>query len=91
MMAVRVVKKHGQVLLGRVISANAELLSLMLVGNHVVEIPRKRMSIVRPGWMPGEGSFQALMLLPMHRFHQLPDGGVKQDWGTIAPKPAILR
>jgi putative heme-binding domain-containing protein len=40
MMAVRITKKDGQVLMGRVASANESQLSLMLVGNKVVQIPR---------------------------------------------------
>jgi putative heme-binding domain-containing protein len=40
MMALRVTKKDGQVLIGRVVSANEDQISLMLVGNHVVQIPR---------------------------------------------------
>jgi putative heme-binding domain-containing protein len=42
MMALRVTKKDGQVLLGRVVHANEKHLSLMLVGNHVVQIPREQ-------------------------------------------------
>jgi putative heme-binding domain-containing protein len=40
MMAVRVFRKDGQVLLGRVINASEKELSMMLVGNHVVTVPR---------------------------------------------------
>ena len=40
MMAQRVIKKDGQVLIGRVVNANESQISMMLVGNHVVEIQR---------------------------------------------------
>lgn len=40
MMAVRVTKKNGQVLSGRVVGANENRLSLMLIGNNVIDIPR---------------------------------------------------
>ena len=39
-MAVRVTKKDDQVLIGRVINSNEKEISLMLVGNSVVQIPR---------------------------------------------------
>ena len=39
-MAVRVTKKDGQVLIGRVVNSNEKEISLMLVGNSVVQIPR---------------------------------------------------
>lgn len=41
MMALRVIKKDGKVLIGRVVNANEDQISLMMVGNHVAEIPRK--------------------------------------------------
>jgi putative heme-binding domain-containing protein len=37
----RVVTKDGKVYLGRVVNANENQLSVMLVGNNVIEIPRK--------------------------------------------------
>ena len=40
MMAVRVTKKDDQVLIGRVVNSNEKEISLMLVGNSVVQIPR---------------------------------------------------
>jgi putative heme-binding domain-containing protein len=40
MMAVRVTKKDGQVLVGRVVNASEKEIALMLVGNHVVQIQR---------------------------------------------------
>ena len=40
MMAVRVVKKNGQVILGRTVSADENYLTVMVVGNHVVSIAR---------------------------------------------------
>ncbi|AHM59633.1 hypothetical protein D770_06850 [Flammeovirgaceae bacterium 311] len=40
MMALRVTQKNGNVVLGRVVHANDDEISLMLVGNHVVQIPR---------------------------------------------------
>lgn len=40
MMALRVLKKNGQVLLGRMVSSDDKQISLMLVGNQVVQIPR---------------------------------------------------
>ncbi len=40
MMAIRVTKKDGQVVMGRVVNADENQLSLMVVGNHVVVIPR---------------------------------------------------
>ena len=40
MMAVRITKKDNQVLIGRVINSNEKEISLMLIGNSVVQIPR---------------------------------------------------
>ena len=40
MMAVRVTKKDDQVLIGRVVNSNEKEISLMLIGNSVVQIPR---------------------------------------------------
>lgn len=40
MMAVRIIKKDGKVLIGRVVSSDEEKLSLIMVGNHIVQIPR---------------------------------------------------
>ena len=40
MMAVRIIKKDGQHLIGRVVNASEDRISLMLVGNNVVEINR---------------------------------------------------
>jgi putative heme-binding domain-containing protein len=40
MMAVRVIKNDGQVLIGRVVNATEKQISLMLVGNNVVQIQR---------------------------------------------------
>ncbi|WP_237144573.1 DUF7133 domain-containing protein [Pontibacter pamirensis] len=40
MMAVRVTKKNGQVMSGRVVGSNENLISLMLIGNSIIEIPR---------------------------------------------------
>lgn len=40
MMGQRIVKKDGQVLLGRVVSSGEQELSVMLVGNMVVQVPR---------------------------------------------------
>ena len=40
MMAVRVFKTNGQTMLGRVVNAGEKTISLMLIGNQVVEIPR---------------------------------------------------
>ncbi|MEX2230641.1 MAG: c-type cytochrome [Cyclobacteriaceae bacterium] len=40
MMAMRVIKKDGQVLIGRVVNADQEQISLMIVGNHIVKVPR---------------------------------------------------
>ncbi|WP_377478993.1 DUF7133 domain-containing protein [Pontibacter toksunensis] len=39
MMALRVIKKNGQTMSGRVVGSNENQLSLMLIGNHVIEIP----------------------------------------------------
>jgi putative heme-binding domain-containing protein len=39
-MAVKILKKDGQVLIGRVVNANEKQISLMLVGNSVVDIQR---------------------------------------------------
>jgi putative heme-binding domain-containing protein len=44
MMAVRVTKKDGQVMLGRVITSDPNEISMMLVGNHVVSIKREEIS-----------------------------------------------
>jgi putative heme-binding domain-containing protein len=41
MIAQRVTKKDGQILIGRVVNSDANRISLMLVGNHVVDIMRK--------------------------------------------------
>jgi putative heme-binding domain-containing protein len=38
--AVRITKTNGQVLLGRVINSNEQQVSLMLIGNKVISIPR---------------------------------------------------
>lgn len=38
--AIRITKTNGQVLLGRVVNANEKEISLMLIGNQVVTIPR---------------------------------------------------
>ena len=40
MMAVKITKDDGQVLLGRVINADENLVSLMVVGNFVLDVPR---------------------------------------------------
>lgn len=40
LMALRVIKKDGQVLIGRVVNASENQISLILVGNSVVQIPR---------------------------------------------------
>jgi putative heme-binding domain-containing protein len=40
MMAVRIIKTDGKVLSGRVVNSSEREISLMLVGNHVVTIPR---------------------------------------------------
>lgn len=40
MMAVRITKKDGQVVMGRIVSADEKQLSLMAVGNHIVTIER---------------------------------------------------
>ncbi|HLO83108.1 MAG TPA: PQQ-dependent sugar dehydrogenase [Chitinophagaceae bacterium] len=40
MVAMRVTKKNGQVLLGRVVNADGDNISLMLIGNQVVQIPK---------------------------------------------------
>lgn len=44
MMAVRVIKKDGQMMIGRVVNANDKELSLMLVGNHVVKVARSEIA-----------------------------------------------
>jgi putative heme-binding domain-containing protein len=41
MMGVRITKKDGQQFLGRIVTANEDELSLMLVGNQVISIARK--------------------------------------------------
>ncbi len=41
MMALRVIKKNGQVVIGRVVNADEKHLSLMLIGNHTVKIPQE--------------------------------------------------
>jgi putative heme-binding domain-containing protein len=40
----RITKKDGQVLLGRAVNANEKEISLMLIGNSVVRIPRKEIA-----------------------------------------------
>ena len=42
MMAVRIIKKDGKVLIGRIVSSDEEKLSLIMVGNHTVQIPRNQ-------------------------------------------------
>lgn len=42
--ATRITKKNGQVLLGRVVNAGDDQISLMLVGNQVVSVPRNEIS-----------------------------------------------
>lgn len=44
MIAQRVIKKDGQVLMGRVVHADEQQVSLMLIGNQVVQVPRKEIS-----------------------------------------------
>ena len=39
-MAVRITKNDNQVLIGRVLNSNEKEISLMLVGNSIVQIPR---------------------------------------------------
>ena len=39
--AVRITKTDGQILLGRIVNSNEQEVSLMLIGNKVVNIPRK--------------------------------------------------
>ncbi|MFD2573069.1 c-type cytochrome [Spirosoma soli] len=41
MMAVRVTKKDGTVLIGRVVNSNEHYISLMLIGNQIVQLPRQ--------------------------------------------------
>jgi len=43
---VRITKKDGQVLLGRVVNADTEKLSFMLVGNQTVTVPRNDIAIM---------------------------------------------
>jgi putative heme-binding domain-containing protein len=40
MMGVRIVTTDGKVLVGRVVNSGEKEISLMLVGNHVITIPR---------------------------------------------------
>ncbi len=40
MIAQRIIKKDGQVMIGRVVTADEKEISLMLVGNQVIKIPR---------------------------------------------------
>jgi putative heme-binding domain-containing protein len=42
--AVRITKTNGQVQLGRVVNADEKQVSLMLVGNHVVQIPKNEIA-----------------------------------------------
>jgi putative heme-binding domain-containing protein len=44
MVAMRVTKKNGQVLLGRVVNADGDNISLMLIGNQVVQIPKSEIA-----------------------------------------------
>jgi putative heme-binding domain-containing protein len=39
--AMRIIKKDGQVLLGRVVNADEQQVSIMLIGNKVISVPRK--------------------------------------------------
>jgi putative heme-binding domain-containing protein len=44
MVAMRVTKKNGQVLLGRVVNADGDHVSLMLIGNQVVQVPKSEIA-----------------------------------------------
>lgn len=44
MMGQRIIKKDGQVLLGRVVSSGEKEISVMLVGNTVIQVPRTEIS-----------------------------------------------
>ncbi len=44
MIAMRITKTDGKVLLGRVVNADENKISLMLIGNHIVDIPRAEIS-----------------------------------------------
>jgi putative heme-binding domain-containing protein len=44
MVAMRVTKKNGQVLLGRVVNADGDNVSLMLIGNQVVQVPKSEIA-----------------------------------------------
>jgi putative heme-binding domain-containing protein len=41
MNAVRILKKDGQVLLGRAVNSNENIIDIMLIGNKVVSVPKK--------------------------------------------------
>lgn len=45
MMAVRITRKDGQVVMGRIVSADERQLSLMAVGNHIVTILREEVKL----------------------------------------------
>lgn len=61
MMAQRIIKKDGQVLVGRVVTADDKQVSLMLVGNHIVQVSRSDIektedearSLMYPGLLTG--------------------------------------
>jgi putative heme-binding domain-containing protein len=59
MMAVRVTKKDGTVLIGRVVNSDQTQIALMLVGNHVVKIARKE--IVRSENDPKSLMYEGLL------------------------------
>jgi putative heme-binding domain-containing protein len=44
MMALRIIKKDSTVLMGRVVSASEDYISLMLIGNQVIDIPRREIA-----------------------------------------------
>jgi putative heme-binding domain-containing protein len=47
MMGQQILKQDGQVLLGRLVSSNEDELSIMLVGNSVVTVPRDEIKETR--------------------------------------------
>lgn len=80
MMASRITRKNGEVLLGRIVSANEERIRLMVVGNSIIDIPRSDIlaeephteSLMYEGLLEGldEGDIDALLSYLIH-LHQV--------------------
>ena len=70
MAGMRITKKDGQVLLGRVVNADQSQISLMLVGNSIVKIPRSEIA-------KAENEMKSLM------YEKLLDGMSKEEVSSL--------